>query len=172
LLAPFERILQQLAPEDESDNLPFPYLHGYVGRGFVEWLSLGGGKAVHIFSKHGDEVFASTPLSWLSVNNSSRPNAEDDKVTGTLLRRLLRVAGIERLRAFDLQDLCFDEELAKALLSEGSKLQRVRAFDEIHSDSLRDRLKATFGERLELQPLPDYRRQATSRSAGILGRAP
>jgi hypothetical protein len=52
-----------------------------------------------------------------------------DQVSGALLRKLLRLSGIDRLRALDLQDLRFDDELAEALLCEGGKLQRVRAYD-------------------------------------------
>jgi uncharacterized protein (TIGR02996 family) len=156
LLEPFVRIKQQLGLSQEEDTLPFPQLIGYVGRGFVEWLGLSGGRAVRAFSDHADEVFGSTPLLWLSLDSWGGVKVGEDKVTGALLQGLLRRSGIERLRAVDLHSLRFDDELAEALLSAGGKLRLVRAYDEIRSDALRDRLKDRFGERLRLSPLPDY----------------
>jgi uncharacterized protein (TIGR02996 family) len=160
LVEPFARILQQLAPSQEPDNLPSRYMNTYVGRGFVEWLGLCGGQAVRIFTEHAEEVFASTPLLWLSLESSIGGRTGEDKVTGTLLRGLLRVAGVERLRAVDLQSLHFDDDLGETLLSAGGKLRLVRAYrDEIRSKVLRNRLKTSFGERLELSPLPDRHRR-------------
>jgi hypothetical protein len=134
-------------------------MSGYVGRGLVEWLALEGGRAVRVFSEHADEVFALTPLLWLQLQSWGGAQAGEDKVTGALLRGLLRRSGTERLRAVDLQSLPFGDELAEALLSEGGKLRLVRAYDEIRSDALRGLLKSQFGERLQLSPLPDYLRR-------------
>ena len=110
-------------------------------------------------SEHAGEVFASTPLLWMSLDSWVSVKIGEDKVTGALLRGLLGVSGAERLRAVDLQLLRFDDELAEALLSKGGKLRRVRAYDEVRTAALRDRLKRRFGERLELSPLPDYCRR-------------
>ena len=156
LLGAFDGIRQQLDPSRKQDNLPFQYLSSYVGRGFVEWLALRGGRAVRVFCEYADKVLAATPLLWLSLERRFGGETGEDKVTGELLRRLFRVKGIERLRALDLQPLQLDDELAEALLSAGPELPQIRAYDEIHTPSLRDRLKDRFGEKLKLDPLPDY----------------
>jgi hypothetical protein len=134
-------------------------MSGYVGRGFVELLYLRGEQAVRGLLDEAEEVLTSTPLLWLGLQSPYRGPDDWDFVAPETLRALLWTEGIERLRALDLQDVRFDDEYGEVLLTAGDKLRRVRAYDQLQSEALRERLRGAFGQRLELSPVPEWRSQ-------------
>lgn len=78
-------------------------------RGFVEAITIYGGRAAFRFADLAEEIFAITPLQHLKIESQPFRDCvrfqgyEADPITAITLRRLLQVEGVRRLRSLDLR---------------------------------------------------------------------
>jgi hypothetical protein len=70
--------------------------------------------------------------------------------------KLLRLPVLRQLRALDLHDVSCDDQMAKVLLKHADNLPHFRIYDQLQSDSIRESLLDTFGDRMEMHPVPSY----------------
>jgi len=154
VLQPLTGLAQHFAPEQEDAFRHAP-MRAYLGRGFVEWLGLNGGRAVEAFTRFAPEILSSTPLLWLCLEKEYRVTGTDP-ITPRQVQALLRLPEVRRLRALDLEGVRCDDEMGEVLLTVADPLPVIRTLDQLQSGQLRQSLQAAYGERMRLRPVPSY----------------